>query len=121
MKKIKMKNQEIKAYELEDLDSEIQEKVIADYINFLIEIGVPECYQDAVKRAEKLQTPWFTANIIYEMYEKEIREDIKLNGYLYDKEGNQLPVRYYTKNGKIIKTVLEFGENEIEVNLKEVV
>ncbi len=75
-------------YEYKELAEDAKNKVINNYINFIIEC-VPYKYlsenmKKAVDKANSMQTPWFTGSYIYEYALDEILEGVKQNKYLID-------------------------------------
>lgn len=122
MKNIKLKTNEIKAYEFKDLSEEVQEKVIMDHANFWLEVRQYDeknkgNFEKAIDKAEEMKTPWFTHEYIYKYCKDEIIEEIKANKYLFDKKGNILPVTYHVENNEIVKTTMNIENNELEVEL----
>ncbi|MFW6016175.1 MAG: hypothetical protein ACOCRK_07025 [bacterium] len=123
MKKISTDNIKLKGYEFDDLSKEIQDKVISEHINFWMEVREynkknPGNFEKAIDKANEIKTPWFTGSYIYDYCKEEIIEEIKINNYLFNKKGEILPIKHYTKDNKIIKSVLEIAGNEIKVNIK---
>lgn len=101
----------IKAYEFNDLSEETKERVISDYIRFLLETTPYEKQNLYIKEvlytAEKLHVPWFTPYYVYENCKWKIIKDILNNGCLFDENGNTLPiVSYIDSEGNIIKQEL---------------
>jgi len=121
MKKIQAINKSFKlsAYEFKDLSEQAKNKVFDEYITFWLEVTPYEemngNFKKAVDRANQLQTPWFTGSYVYDFCKDEIIEEIELNHYLFDKDGNLLPVTYHTDKNKIVKTTFQFFGNKIEV------
>ena len=120
MKKI-LKNLNIDAYEFEDLSPEAQERAIEDHINFWLEVvSYDEAegnYKKALDEARSMQTPWFVGNYVYDYCKKDVINEIKINNYLFDVEGNLLPVTYHTKGNKVVKTTMRIAGQELEVEL----
>ena len=91
-----MKTINIKLYEFKGLNGDAQEKAIFDMIDFEIDISQEESWlQDSFDKAEKLQTPWFTASIIYEDHKQDIIDNIEANEYLFFEDGELVPGSYY--------------------------
>jgi len=94
---------ETKVYEFNELSEEAKKKARLDHANFLIEISsnyydnegnVKKDYEgyfvvEAIKRMERMKTPWFLAETLYFDYQKEIDEEIILNEYEFT-EGGEL-------------------------------
>ena len=75
-------------YEFSELNEEAREKAIADHIMFEIEVADEDSYiWDSIEKADKLQTPWFASEIIYEDHKDDIIETIEINEYLFFKNG----------------------------------
>ena len=90
----------VEGLEIDDLDDQVRKRVIQDHSIFLYEIEGQE------------------------LEEQEIIDNIKLNGYLFDKTGQLLPITYYTKTNEdntmsIIKTTIKLFGNEKEITIKE--
>lgn len=92
-----MRKVEINIYKFKELEEEIQEKVICNYIDTLIattdfdELSKNSNMYKAYKEAEKNQTPWFLGQIIWEYCEEQILKNIsklefKKNGDVFYKE-----------------------------------
>jgi hypothetical protein len=114
MKIIKLVNGEIRnGYDFDELSPELQTKAINDHIQFEIEtMNDDSPYWHCVEEMDKMKTPWFLGAKIYEEYKESIIETIKLN-YLFDNEGEILPLTTYTgKNNEILKYT--FGKDNIE-------
>jgi len=113
MKTIKLNNGEIRiGFEFDELLPEIQDKVINDTIEFEIEVMNEDSpYYDCAVEMEKMRTPWFLGEKIYEDYKDRIIETIKLN-WIFDEEGEILPLTTHTgKNNEVIKYT--FGKGKI--------
>lgn len=87
-------------YEFEELSEKAKEKAIDDYINSEIEMGtlIQKCqvfFKDAIDEAERLQNPWLLQSIIDEKYKDEIINTMKINDYLFFKNGDLIPLSYY--------------------------
>ncbi len=98
MKKIIIENGEIRiGFEFKDLTPEIQEKVIHEQIDFEIEIiqNENDFYYSYAMEMEKMQTPWFLHEYIYEKDKAGIIEILEINDYLFDEDGNIIPLVHY--------------------------
>ena len=122
MKTIKFKNGQILyGYEFDDLNEEIQDKTISDHIDFWMETyaydnkDIPPNLKKAYDKADEMLTPWFTGSYIYEYCKEEIIEEIKTNDYLFDEEGDMLPICYHTNKNKIVKVTYGTKEHEVEL------
>lgn len=101
-------------YEFDDLSEETRNKVIANHIQFWLETREydeenPGNYEAALDEATRMQTPWFAAEIVREKCEQEIIQDIKANDYLFDPEGEILPITYHVKNGNVVRMTFKIG------------
>ena len=105
MKNIKISNGNlINAYEFTDLDNDSQSKVLDEQINFEIDImNEDSIYYYLVEEMEKMHTPWFLGSEIYHKHKSDLIENININGYLFDEEGEILPIQYHMKGNKIVK------------------
>ena len=79
----------INAYEFKDLDENTQNRVLNEIIEFLLLVAkdTPEV-REAIGEAERLMTPWFVHEIIYEKMENKIQKWAR--------------AELYTASGKII-------------------
>ena len=115
----------ILGYELEDLDEQAKQKVLGNHIQFWLETReyrkkYKGNYERAIDKAEEMRTPWFVHEYILEYCEKELIREIKSNKYLFNEHGDMLPIQYYTKDNKVVKTVLVSGGVEQEIEIKRV-
>jgi len=86
-------------YELDELPTEARNKAISDFIAFEIEIMDEDSpYYELAEDMEKIRTPWFLGEYIYEKELDSIIETIKCNDYLFFKDGELIPRNYYPKN-----------------------
>lgn len=120
MKRVEISNGEVRiGYELTDLSPEAYETVINDWIDGEIEMIEDEHhpYWDCQVEMEKMQTPWFLGERIWERYKDDIIETIKANEYLFDEDGEILPIVHYT--GKHQKTgTYSWGKKEIPCTIQ---
>jgi hypothetical protein len=100
-----MKTKTINLYSFDELSDKAKEKAICDHIEFEIsEIGArkddEECnpYWQYAKEMERMQTPWFLGQVIYQKAKDQIIETIKANGYLFFEDGKLIPVSWYPEN-----------------------
>ena len=112
MKTIQISNGEkIYGYEFIDLSEDIQNKVIDEQINFEIDLMDEDSpYFYLLEQMEKMQTPWFLGQSIYEKHKKDLIENINTNGYLFDDEGDILPIQYHVNGNKIVK--MTYGKKQ---------
>ena len=81
---------QIQVYNFKELSEIAQNKVINDYIQFILECIPYEEMTDNMKKAidksNNMQTPWFTPLYVYEYCLDEIMEGIEC--YTYTNDGN---------------------------------
>jgi hypothetical protein len=74
-------------YKFDELDENTQNSVVSNYIqNWLYSVDYEKLNKNsnlykAIKKAEDLQTPWFTINYVYDYCEKEILRNVKKEEY----------------------------------------
>jgi hypothetical protein len=79
-----MKTKTINLYEFDELSTEAQEKAISEHINFEIAIMTNESpYYHLATEMEKMRTPWFLPEVIYDKCKQAIIETIKANEYTF--------------------------------------
>jgi len=115
MKTIKLQNGEIrKGYEFADLSEDAQNKVLAEQVDFEIEImgsiGKDSPYYKLAEKMDRMQTPWFLASEIYHNHKPDLIESIDINGYLFDENGDMLPINYHTKGNEIVR--ITYGKKQ---------
>ena len=112
MKTLKLSNGEIrKGYEFTDLSEDVKNKVLTDQVNFEIEImdeNSPYC--EIAEKMDKMKTPWFLAESIFHDCRASLIDTIEANEYLFDIDGEMLPLQYHYNENKLTKTV--FGKRE---------
>jgi len=96
MRKIK---QTITLYEFDELSQEIKDKIVCEEIDFMIEVDVPEIWDEegkvvpkhknsklykSCKECERNQTPWFIGEYIFKHMEPEIMARARSREYLKD-------------------------------------
>jgi hypothetical protein len=85
-----MKTVEIKVYEFSELDEKTKNKVIENEIIFWLEVvpfeDMSEDMQNAIIKCERLRTPWFELQAVWDDCGDFIMECI--NKYLYFKDGD---------------------------------
>ena len=68
----------IKVYKFDELEEATKNKVIEEAINFLIDTYdediASEGLKKAIKDAEKMQTPWFTGEYVWDYCKDEVME-----------------------------------------------
>ena len=112
MKTIKISNGEIrKGYEFKDLSESAQTKVLQEQVKFEVEIMDEESpYFEIAEEMENLKTPWFLESEIFHKHKQELIETIEINNYLFDEEGEILPVSYHIKGDKVVKTTYGYKD-----------
>lgn len=117
MKIIKISNGEIRiGYEYSDLSDEVKKKVMDGQIQFEIDIMDEDSpYWCLAEEMEKMQTPWFLGEAIFEKHEQDLIEMMGANGYFFTEDGVLLPITYHTNNGIICNTT--FGSKEYECRI----
>ena len=113
MKTIKLSNGEIrKGYEFNDLSEEAQSKVLENQIQFEIEVMDEESpYYECQLEMERMLTPWFLGQEIYSEHKADLIDTIQVNGYLFDEEGEMLPVTYHMKKNNEVD-FMTYGKKE---------
>lgn len=116
MKTIKTVDGEIiNGYEFLDLSNDARDRVIKDHINFEIDImDELSPYYYLAMEMERMQTPWFLGECIYEKHLDDLIGDIEINKYLFDKHGKILPMLYYNKKNVVVRITYD----NIECTLK---
>ena len=117
-KTIKISNGEVRiGYEFDELSEEAKNKVIEKFISYAIEdTHVAMCNDEdhpliyLVHEMEEMQTPWFLGQVVWEKESDFVMGMIKDNGYLFDEDGNIIPIRYHYKGDELVKT--SFGDKE---------
>lgn len=81
-------------YKFNELSQEAKDKVINNAIQFFIEAvdysQMSPDMQQAVDRADKMQTPWFVGSYIWEYCKAEVMDFINLNPGEYLSDGSIL-------------------------------
>lgn len=83
---------EYEVYKYNELSEKSKTKAINDYIKELIEVMPFEelphesNFYKAYKECERMKTPWFIAEYIYEYCKKELEEDLNQCEFLADGE-----------------------------------
>jgi hypothetical protein len=97
-----MQTKVVNLYSFDELSEKAKEKAICDHIEFEIyEIGMREDdeemnpYWEYAQQMERMQTPWFLGQLIYEKAKDMIIDTIKANEYLFFENGELIPVNYY--------------------------
>lgn len=121
MKVLKISNGEIRnGFEFKDLSEEAQEIVLQEQINFEImllnDMQEKHDFFYIAKEMKRMQTPWFLASEIYDKHKDDLIESIEANGYLFDEDGDLLPIVYHMKENKVVRTVFN---NRYEVEILE--
>lgn len=90
-------------YRFDELSPEAQEKAISDHIEFEIETYgywqgeklEDNPIHDSVLKSERLQTPWFLGEIIYEDNKEYIIDTIRANQYGFFEDGSLIDLDMY--------------------------
>ena len=73
-------------YSYDELSEKVQEKVINDYITFILEAvpyeNMSNDMRKACDKAERMQTPWFTGSYIWEYCQEGILDNVMDYQYL---------------------------------------
>ena len=89
MKKV---NVEYSVYQFDELEKKAQDKVINEYIKFVLEttdinsLDKKSNLLKAHQRAEEMRTPWFTGSYIWEYCEEEVLSAVRDEEYLINGE-----------------------------------
>lgn len=79
-------------YYFDELSEASKEKAISDHINFEVEImDETSPYYHCAVEMEKMQTPWFLGECVYDEHKNDIIETIKINNYLFLENGEFFP------------------------------
>ncbi len=115
MKKIITKNgSTIVAYEYDDLTQSAKDNAIEDHIHFEVEVMSQDSpYYYLAEKMMEMETPWFLQEEIYSNHLSDIEETIRINNYLFDEDGDHLPICYHTKGSKVVKTTYKSRDCEI--------
>jgi hypothetical protein len=78
-------------YTFDELDEKVQDKVINDEITCWIEMfqdekDMSKGMKKAIRKAERMQTPWFTASYIWDYCKKEVLQGCGEYDYFVDGE-----------------------------------
>ena len=78
---------EYEVYSYEELSDEAKERAVIDTVKEWVECRAYEedckgSFERACDKAEKMQTPWFTGNYIYQDCRAEIEEELNLYEFL---------------------------------------
>lgn len=77
-----------KVYKFDELTPEAQDKAICAHIDFEIQVMNEDSpYWYLVEKMEKMQTPWFLGQAIYEEEKEHVAETIRINEYEFLKDG----------------------------------
>ena len=83
-----MRKIEKKVYRFNELSNTAKERAISDHIKFEIDIMTKDSsYYPLAVRMEKMQTPWFLPEVIYDEHKDDIIENIKMNEYEFTADG----------------------------------
>jgi len=85
-----MKIIETKVFEYDELSKEAQEKALDWYIQGeLIMMNEESPYYPAAEKAEKMRTPWFAPEYMYDMFKDNLENDIRANEYTFTEDGKR--------------------------------
>ena len=79
---------QINIYKFDELDENIQNKIITDYIDFILnttdfeKINKNTNLYRAYKRCERMQTPWFIHQYVFDYCKRQILKVVKEYEYL---------------------------------------
>lgn len=106
---------------MEDLNPETRDKVITEHAQFMMQVtefeNLSENFQKGIQKAENLKTPWFTTGYVLDYAKDEVIKNIEINNYLFDADGNLLPLTYHMRDGKIDHIRYRLGEKQLLVEL----
>lgn len=107
-------------YEFNELNKNAKNKAIDDHIDFWMECREYDeknkgNFEKATDKAESMGTPWFTGNYIFDYCEDEIIEEIETNKYLFDENGDLLPLTYYLNNNNEITKIMYNDKFEVQL------
>jgi len=113
MKTIKLVNGEVRnGYSYNELPEDIQDKILNNWINVDIETMTEESdYYYLAEKMENMGTPWFLGEEIYKHHKNDILEIIEINKYLFNDEGEMLPILYHMIDNKIDH--ITYGKKDI--------
>ena len=78
---------EINIYKYNELNEEAQNKVINDYIRFMLDtidyenLNKNSNLYKAINKCEKMQTPWFIEQYVWDYCNKHILKEVKKDEY----------------------------------------
>lgn len=89
----------INGYSFNELSEDAKKRAINDHIEFWCECRGYDSenkgnFEKAVDEAERMRTPWFVGSYIAEYCMDEIIEELEINGYVFDIDGDIIPRRY---------------------------
>ncbi|HHT9135831.1 MAG TPA: hypothetical protein ACFYEK_01160 [Candidatus Wunengus sp. YC60] len=117
MKIIKISTGEVRhGFEFNDLTSEAREKVLAEQIDFEIDMlsgDKDSPYYYLAEQMEANQTPWFLGSEIYRKHRQDLIDTIESNAYLFDKSGDILPIQYTYKKHELVGVTFDGDKCEI--------
>ena len=122
----------IVGFDFEELTEGAKLRAINDRISSMVECVEyeegTENFKRAIDKAESMRTPWFVGSYIYDYCKEEIIETIKINEYLFNIEGDLLPVTCHVRQVEGTKAQWEtwkhtyrIGKNrEIDIEIVEI-
>ena len=84
-------NKDIKVFKFQELSEDIQNKIVKEEIDYMLDtmdyenISKNSNLYKAVKECEKMQTPWFIENYVWDYCQKDILK--RLSKYEYEENG----------------------------------
>jgi len=82
---------EYTVYKYDELSQEAKDQALENEISFYIECidykEMSELMKKAVDTANRMLTPWFTGNYIYDYCKQEIEDTIRINDYWFTADG----------------------------------
>jgi len=83
---------QVNIYKFDELDEKTQNKIITDYITFWLDtidfekLNKNTNLYKAIKQCEKMQTPWFIHQYVFDYCKKQILKIVKSYEYLANGE-----------------------------------
>ena len=91
-------------YEFDELFKEAQDKAVNDHIEYIIEtMDENSPYYHCAEEMERMQTPWFLGECIYDTHKEDIINGLQHGGWYFFKDGSVVPADYYPKEGGKIR------------------
>ena len=88
-----------KVYTFDELSDEAKEKALIDQIRFEMDImDETSPYWHCVIEMEKMRTPWFLGQAIYDDHKEDLIQTIKLSNWCFLEDGEYFPHERSTKD-----------------------